>query len=143
VPPILSFLPRLLASAVVFTLLFRLLASPLDHVSTPVRGSRSTGQVAVTPLGFAVRLVLAVLWASYLAWLVTTWTRREDVTYDWFYYLLAGSLYLGPVGLMGRKADAAGASRAALIGTTVLALLCLLPEWNERVFGWWVGVVGR
>ena len=105
-PPILAFLPRLLASAVVFTLLFRLLAAPLDRVSTPARGGRSPGQVAVTPLGFAVRLVLAVLWASYLAWLVTTWTRREDVTYDWFYYLLAGSLYLGPVGLMGRKADA-------------------------------------
>lgn len=142
-PPILSYLPRLLASAVVFTILFRLLAAPLDHVSTPARGDRTAAQVAVTPLSFAMRLVLAVLWASYIAWLATTWTRREDVTYDWFYYLLAGSMYLGPMGLMGRKADAAGASRAALVGSAVLALLCLLPDWNERVFGWWLALVGR
>ena len=70
-------------------------------------------------------------------------TRRSDVTYDWFYYLLGASLYLGPVGLMGRKADAAGASRAALVGSAVLLVLCVLPEWNEAVFGWWLGVVGR
>ncbi len=142
-PPILSYLPRLLASAVVFTLLFRLLAAPLDRMSTPAQGRRSTGQVAVTPLGFAMRVLLAVLWASYVAWLATTWTRRGDVTYDWFYYLLAGSVYLGPVGLMGRKADAAGASRAALLGSAVLLVLCLRPEWNAAVFGWWVGLVGR
>ncbi|HJS46781.1 MAG TPA: hypothetical protein VJ773_02215 [Gemmatimonadales bacterium] len=142
-PPILSFLPRLLLSAVAFTLLFRLLASPLDRASTPRVGRRSAGQVVVTPLGFAVRLLLAVLWASYVAWLATTWTRREDVTYDWFYYLLAASVYLGPAGLLGRKADAAGASRATLVGSAVLALLCLLPAWNERLFGWWIGVVGK
>jgi hypothetical protein len=143
VPPILSFLPRLLLSAVAFTVLFRLLAAPLDRASTPDHGRRSAGQVAVTPLGFAMRVLLAVLWASYVAWLATTWTGRPDVTYDWFYYLLAVSVYLGPAGLMGRKADALGASRAALIGSAVLALLCFLPEWNERVFGWWIGVVGR
>ena len=140
-PPILPFLLRLLTSAVVFTIVFRLAVAPLDRVSGARPGQRQARGVAAL-FAFLARLALALVYASYVAALVTHWTHRPDVTFDWFYYLLAGSVYFGPFALMGKAAEARGAVAVMVAGGAALLLLCLMPGVNLALFGGiWVGVV--
>ena len=141
-PPILPFLLRLLPSAVVFTIAFRLLVTPLDHLSGARPGRRQTRGAAAL-LAFLARLTLAVVYASYIAALVTHWTHRPDVTFDWFYYLLAGSVYFGPFALMGKAAEARGAVLVMVVGGAALLLFWLMPGVNLALFGGiWTGLVG-
>lgn len=141
--PILAYLLRLLPSAVVFTVAFRLVVAPLDHLSG-ARPKRRQAPGVVAALAFLARLVLAIVYASYVAALVTHWTQRPEVTYDWFYFLLAGSLYFGPFALMGKAAEARGAVLVLVAGGAALLLFCLMPGVNLALFGGiWTGVVDR
>lgn len=127
-PPFLPFLLKLLASTVVFVLGFRLFAETADRMA---RGRSGADVIAL-----GVRLVAVFCWAGWVAALVTATVQRPTVRYDWFYYLVAASLFLGPFGVMGRKADARGATRAALLGGVALLALCLWPDVNRELFGW-------
>jgi hypothetical protein len=142
-PPILGYLLRLLPSAALFGVAFRLFVAPIDHLWLG-RGRGAGGQArsAAAPLAFLVRLVLAVVYASYVAALVTHWTHRPDVTYDWFYYLLAGSLYFGPFVLMGKSAEVPWAILVTAAGGAALLVFCLMPGANLTLFGGiWMGIV--
>ena len=139
--PIMAYLLRLLPSALLFGIAFRLAVAPLDRVTTR-RGPGARGRGVAAPLGFLMRLALAVVYASYVAALVTHWTLRADVTYDWFYYLLAGSVYLGPFALLGKSAEAPGAWLVLVAGGAALLLFCLMPGVNLALSGGiWEGIV--
>ena len=127
-PPFLPFLLKLAVSTAAFVMAFRLLADTADRLA----GKSAAGAI----VALAVRVLVVLCWAGWVAALVTATVRRPDVQYDWFYYLVTGSLFLGPFGVMGRKADARGATRVALVAGASLLALCLLPELNERLFGW-------
>ena len=140
-PPILPYLLRLLPSAVVFTIAFRRVVAPLDYLSGARPGRRQARGLAAL-VAFLARLALAVVYASYIAALVTHWTHRPDVTFDWFYYLLAGSVYFGPFALMGKAAEARGAVSVLVAGGAALLLFCLMPGVNLALLGGiWTRVV--